>query len=443
MDGNCPVELDSLTREWIVGEEGTCFAARVIEWIERLEQTPSGPLLLATAKPVEFTVAFMAALLTQRPLVLGNPCWGELEWAAVASQIKPAIIVGEVAIEISKEVNSLPAGAILIPTGGSTGGVRFAFHDWQSLSAAVSGWSLFLGDGVERLVCLLPLYHVSGLMQLVRSFHLGIALEFVEDVESEAFKKSLSSGAVVSLVATQLERILKKPALLAVLKGTKAIFVGGGPLRKETAEAARNSNLPLVLSYGMTETAAMVTALPIQEFLDGAFNAGRPLGETKLTILDAKNHACKIGEVGRIQIESPSLFHGYHKNKFLTPKAGTYLSDDEGFLDAKGCLHILGRRDQLINSGGEKIDPRQIETVLLEAKLVTAALVVGQPDPDWVEQVVLFYVSPEELNIKELLSGRLSGHKVPKLSIRVPELPLNLQGKTDWVEVRRLVQAYL
>jgi O-succinylbenzoic acid--CoA ligase len=374
---------------------------------------------------------------------LGNPNWGELEWAAVASQIKPTVVVGEIAIEITQEATSLPAGAILIPTGGSTGGVRFACHDWQSLSSAVSGWSSFLGDGVARLVCLLPLYHVSGLMQLVRSFHLGIALEFVGDVENDAFKDSLSSGAVVSLVPTQLERILKKPELLAALKGTKAIFVGGGPIRKETAEAARNSNLPLVLSYGMTETAAMVTALPVQEFLDGAFNAGHSLGHTKLTILDAKGHACKTEEVGRIQIESPSLFHGYHNKHSSASMAGSYLSDDEGFLDATGCLHILGRRDHLINSGGEKIDPRQIETVLLEAELVTAALVVGQPDPVWVEQVVLFYVSPKELNIKELLAGRLSGHKMPKLSIRVPELPLNLQGKTDWVEVRRLVQAYL
>ena len=211
----------------------------------------------------------------------------------------------------------------------------------------------------------------------------------------------------------------------------------------ETAEAARDLGLPLVLSYGMTETAAMITALPAREFLGGAFNAGLPLGNTRLSILDAEGRVCELGTAGRIQIECPSLFHGFHKNSSSTPKTGTYLSDDKGFLDDAGYLHILGRSDYKINSGGEKIDPHQIETVLLEEEAISAALVVGQPDPVWVEQVVLFYVSPQELNIKELLSGKLSGHKVPKLSIRVPELPLNLQGKIDWVQVRHLVQVYL
>ena len=441
MEREPPFELASLKRDWIEGVRGGLFSERVAAWLEDLKATRPGPVLLAEEDGLEFTAVFMAAVYLRRPVVLGNPRWGSVEWSAVAEQLKPARVVGIAPLEVGGAVSDLSAGAILIPTGGTSGGVRFAHHDWATLRVAAEGWLTFAGAGVERVFCVLPLYHVSGLMQWVRSFIGSIQFAMGTWADIPHFGGGVKQGVVVSLVATQLERLLKDAAAVEALRGMEAIYMGGGPMREETAERARAEKLPLVLSYGMTETGAMVAALGVEAFMAGAFHAGRALCHASLSIIDGAGKICAPGVVGRIRVASKALFYGYHAVRAEGLRDGGFLTDDAGFLDKEGQLHVVGRIDRLIQSGGEKVDPLEVEAAMLQVAGVEAALVLGQADAEWVERVVAFYVAESDLDLSLPLAGLLTAHKRPKLILRVAALPLNASGKVDSVKVAALLRA--
>ena len=347
MESEKPFSLESLQRDWISKVSGLEFSKRVGLWLERLEAMPAGPVLLAEQDEVEFAVVFMASVYSKRPLVLGNPSWGSLEWEAVAAQIKPARTVGTCSIQASGAVSDLPDGAILIPTGGTSGGVRFAYHDWNSLSVAANGWLAFAGSEGMRILCVLPLFHVSGLMQLIRSFLGELTLEFKAWKEIPQYANKQNEDRVVSLVATQLEYLLADAQAIRALQGMRAIYMGGGPMRKETAERARAASLPLVLSYGMTETGAMVSAMDATAFLEGAFHAGRTLEHATVSIVDKAGKLCAVGETGRIKVFSQALFSGYHADASECLQGGAFVTEDEGFLDKRtvACFRSAGSID--------------------------------------------------------------------------------------------------
>jgi O-succinylbenzoic acid--CoA ligase len=441
METEQPFELEALQGDWICGTPGTVFAERVAEWMEVLRVAKPGPVLLVTKDRLEFAAVFMAAVYLGRPLVLANPEWGAVEWTAVESQLSAARVVGKVPLQAAEAPSELKAGAILIPTGGSSGGVRFACHDWATLSVAAKGWLTFAGPEARRLHCVLPLFHVSGLMQLVRSFIGGLQLEFGAWEDIPKLDQRESCGRVVSLVATQLERLLEAPAAVEGLRGMTAIFMGGGPMRPEMAERARAEALPLVLSYGMTETGAMLTALPKEDFLKGAFHAGQALGHARIRIVDPAGNPCSVEKRGRIEVQTLALFKGYHGKPEVGLTGDRYRTDDLGFLGAKGELHFVGRLDALIQSGGEMVDPREVEAAILNLEGVKAALVLGQADAEWVERVVAFYVGGVDLDVIARLGGVLARHKLPKCCLQVEALPLNAAGKVDAAKVADLLSA--
>ena len=135
-----------------------------------------------------------------------------------------------------------------------------------------------------------------------------------------------------------------------------------------------------------------MAALPADEFLAGESAAGRPLGHVHIDLLTECNTLCRAGERGRIRLSGGSLFKAYRGRLGGGLNAdGMYMTDDEGCFDAQGRLHIIGRRDRLIISGGEKIDPLEVERALRRTGAVDEVLVLGWPDPEWGHQLVAFY----------------------------------------------------
>ena len=201
------------------------------------------------------------------------------------------------------------------------------------------------------------------------------------------------------------------------------------------AEQARVLRLPIILSYGMTETAAMVAAMPTEEFLAGRVTAGRPLDHVTVDIVSPTGSRCAVGEPGRIRIAGDCLFKGYRGSSGGLQGDGRYLTDDEGFVDEQDRLHVIGRIDRLIVSGGEKIDPREVEVAIRETGLVEEVLAVGRSDPEWGQMLVAFYTTSTDSEVSKDLEGRvreqLANYKRPKQMIRVPKLPLNEKGKLD------------
>ena len=425
------LDLDELRRDWIDGISGEDFVARVQGYLGRVEALTrpeqARGLLLAERDPIEFAAAFFAAVLLDVPVILANPNWGAQEQAELSALVSPAIRLGRGFIYegrggrerthgvdsdagvASRGPTSLELGSILIPTGGSTGGVKLAVHTWDSLCAACEGVQHLLGGGPIDSCCVLPLYHVSGLMQLLRAYVTGGQIRFDEDAVA---------GRCLSYVPTQLQRAMSSEARLQTLQTARAIFVGGAALPESIAQQARDCQLPIIPVYGMTETAAMVAAVPVADFLQTPHAGAVPLG-------GARFH---IEADGRLRIFSPALFLGYQGQPCIDRSAG-YLTDDEARLDDEGRLHVIGRKDRLINSGGEKIDPREVESAVAQLEGVEQVLAVGLPDPEWGQRLVVYYTGREQTNWKAPLRENLVNYKIPKELRHVDALPLDEKGK--------------
>lgn len=454
MERTPPFELKALRRDWIAGVSGAAFVARVKRRIVALKARPdirARGVMVAEKDPVRFAAAFFAAVYLDVPIILANRRWGLREWEEVSAVMNPARIYGATPLNTKARdaIKPLPSGSIYIATGGSSGGVKFARHQWETLSAAWEGLRGFMGPGPYNACCILPLFHVSGLMQLVRAFlsQGQIAFPDFQELQGGVFPDFEPGTLCLSLVPTQLQRLMALQGASDQLQNCRAIFIGGGPLPDSVAERARELKLPLVLSYGMTETAAMVAALPPDEFLAGQTNAGRPLNHAQIDIMCGDDFVCEIGKSGRIRIRAESLFDSYRGSLGGGLSEDGYWTDDEGYYDALGRLHIVGRTDRLIISGGEKIDPREVEEAIRQTGAVRDVLAIGWPDPEWGQKLVAFYttagVDSDARKWEAEIRADLANYKLPKLMIHVPLLPLNNRGKVDHKWMERLINQTL
>jgi len=436
------IHLDALQRDWIVGTTGEVFYQQVLRRVAHIEAVGNDVhvrgVMILESEPLRFVAASFAAVHHGVPVILANPKWQRVEWERVVTLVNPALIFGQSPISAAARagIQHPKAGTILIPTGGSSGGVKFAIHRWETLVAACEGLSSFIGPSPIHCCCVLPLFHVSGLMQLVRSFVTGgqIAFPDFKALQAGTFPDLPTNSLCLSLVPTQLQRLMAQQGLTPWLMALRAIFVGGASIPGSVEQRARALKLPVVLSYGMTETAAMVTALPSDEFLAGNTNVGRPLSHALVKVIREDGSVCPVGEPGQVRINAKSLFMGYPQRPAGENRIG-YLTDDEGYFDSLGRLHIVGRSDRLIISGGEKIDPREVEQAIMDTGAVEQVLVIGWPDAEWGHRLVAFYVpSVVEGNQRQWeaeLRADLANYKLPKQMIQVPILPLNERGKVD------------
>ncbi len=454
MERPAPFDLSDLRRDWIAGTEGKNLLLRVRRRVARIDrqlaEARARGVLINESDPVRFCAAFFAAVHRRVPAIVAKPHWGRLEWSETAAQVHPAFVFGPTPPRTSEPTRKidLHPGTVLIPTGGTTRGVRFAVHTWDSFSAAVDGLLAFIGPGPVESCCVLPLHHVSGLMQVLRSFISGGGVFFPDfsDLQAGRFPAVPPATLCLSLVPTQLQRLVAQRRIAEKLALCRVVFLGGAPAPDSLLDRVRTFKIPLVPCYGMTETAAMVTALPPDEFLSGITNAGRPLAHGRVQIICPNGRACPVGHSGRIRVSGPSLCRGIHgQPRSVTPEG--LLTDDEGYIDPLGRLHVVGRVDRMIISGGEKIDPAEIENVLCETGGIRHALVIGWPDPHWGQRVVAFYVTAGIENEIERwereIRSELSHYKVPKTMIHVPRLPLDERGKVDHRRVQTLIASRL
>jgi o-succinylbenzoate---CoA ligase len=361
--------------------------------------------IIATGNTEQFIIEFLAAVSLEIPVFLTDPRWGEVE----QQQFTDLITQG-----------TPNPGTIMIPTGGTSGQLKLAIHSSATLSAAVQGFQEFYNVAEINSHCLLPLHHVSGLMQLWRSITTNGHFTTNEAVP-EAF---------ISLVPTQLQRWL--PDRSEWLRSFKTVIIGGAPAATNLLAAARNAQIPLSPSYGATETAAMVAALPVADFLAGAVGCGQPLPHAQL---------CIQPSTGRIEIKSLSLMLGYYPN--LREPQKYWLTDDLGEFDELGNLQIIGRESQKIISGGEKIFPEQVEAAILATGLVTDVCVLGVPDPEWGDRVVACYVGAvDPLVLQIAVADRLAAFKRPKAWFVLAAIPRNSQGKVDRSRLRQQINPW-
>ena len=284
---------------------------------------------------------------------------------------------------------------LVIGSGGSSGGRKWCLQSWRNLNQSAHSCGLWLeGIGIDpsrvQVVNPLPSDHMGGLMPQVRAQRweaplLAITPAELKDLEA-LLQRSTEIGAggrepLISLVPTQLQRLLQQPAGIRWLQQFRLIWVGGAALSPALAHQARAHRLALSPCYGATETAAMVCAMDPSSFLAGADGCGQPLSDVQLQ-LEPKTNA--------IEVKTKRLSAGWLDGSTLQPFAdaeGWWRSGDGGQLSSNG-LQVLGRLDGALNSGGATVFPEQIEAALAGVPGVEALLVVGVPDPQWGEKLV-------------------------------------------------------
>jgi O-succinylbenzoic acid--CoA ligase len=313
--------------------------------------------------------------------------------------------------------------AAVVATSGSTGAPKGVVLSRAAIRASVEATHQWLG-GVGDWALALPPYYVAGLMVLARA-HLGStrAVPVRSDLDDLAeVAAALSARRYISLVPPQLDRALHHRGVAEALAGFSAVLVGGGPSSDLLVRRAAAAGIKVVTTYGMSETCG------------GCVYDGQPL----------RGVAVDIAEDGRIMIRSSSLFSGYRLRPDLTNEAvvdGSLRTQDRGRWQAERLV-VLGRMDDVVITGGFKVDLGEVERRVQRwaGERDAHAAVLGVPDPVW--GTVIIVVSDAAGSLSELQAAvreSLPAYAVPRELIFLDRLPWLASGKLDRVAMRSMV----
>jgi O-succinylbenzoic acid--CoA ligase len=324
--------------------------------------------------------------------------------------------------------------AVVLATSGSTGAPKAVELSAAALTASASASLRHIGAGPgERWLCCLPAFHIAGIGVLVRSLIAGLEPVIVPAVTPEILA---ASGCVhVSMVPTQLRRLLDAGASPGPI-GT--VLLGGAASSDALLAQARAGGWRVVTTYGMSETCG------------GCVYDGVPLDDVSVRlgpVLSGADAGPSATDAGQIQISGPVLFSGYLGQPDLTTAAlrdGWFHTADLGWWRADGTLGVRGRADDVINTGGEKVVPGEVEAVLGTCEGVADVVVVGIPDAEWGEAVTAFVVAadpadpPDLERLRSRVREAVSVYAAPKRVVLMPEFPLLPSGKPDRLALRHI-----
>ena len=321
----------------------------------------------------------------------------------------------------------------LLSTSGSSGTPKIAVHALaQHLESARGAAAWFGLTSADRWLLTLPTWHVAGLGIVLRTMLSGAELCIPAFDAPLAHALAEHRPTHVSLVTTQLQRLLDDAAATAHLADCKAVLVGGGPIPVALRRRALDAGVSLVVSYGSTETSALVAASADPAVIRVPDTAGRTLPERRIEVDDA----------GRIRVGGPTLFRGYWVAGGIVDmrdEDGLFASGDIGALSESGVLTVSGRADRMFISGGENVHPEEIEAALLSITGVTEAVVVSVPSAEFGRRPVGFVRGASDAaRIEGALRETLPGFKVPDALYALPRSPGRLKADLAQLEALAL-----
>lgn len=332
----------------------------------------------------------------------------------------------------------------IIYTSGTTGRPKGAMltygnHWWNAI-----GSGLNLGGHRDDVwLAAVPLFHVSGLSIVMRSLIHGFAILLHQRFDPALANRAIDVQGVTlaSVVSVMLSRMLEERGERKYPPHLRAVLVGGGPVPETLLRRALDLGMPVLQTYGMTETASQAATLPPHDALRKLGSAGKPLFPVELKV-DAPP-----GEVGEILVRGPGVSPGYYrrpKESKASRREGWFRTGDLGWLDAEGYLYVVDRRSDLIISGGENVYPAEVERVLESHPAVLEAGVAAKADERWGQVPIAFVVpksSPSQKLAAELIAycrSKMARYKAPVEVHFVPELPRNAAGKLARHRLREL-----
>ena len=357
-------------------------------------------------------------------LVPVNPRLGAAERAWITDGAK---LVLDEPVDDGDEADVEPRSSIdpsaphsIIHTSGTTARPKPVVLSYGNYHASATASAAHLGvRDDDAWLGVLPLFHVGGLQVLIRSAIYGTCAVVHDGFDVDRVRAALEAGEVTlaSFVATMVRRL--RDAGWEDAPRLRAALVGGGPVPADLLEWAAARSLPLMATYGMTETCSQVVT---------GSGPGEP--PRALPGVDLKTS----GE-GELLVRGPMVASG------ALADDGWLHTGDRGHVAPGGSVHVEGRIDDTIVTGGENVAAAEVEEALLSHPSVRDAGVVGLPDPEWGQVVTAYVVVADGVTDEELIAHareRLAGYKLPKAVHRMEELPRNAAGKL----LRRALPAY-
>jgi o-succinylbenzoate---CoA ligase len=332
--------------------------------------------------------------------------------------------------------------AALVATSGSTGTPRLARLSHRALLAGAHASATHLGvTDDDRTLLALPLAHVGGLMTFIRAL---VGRRTLVPFDPGASLLGRLPELAQALVQHQITQLSVVPALLdrllspdvGLVPGSlRAVLVGGAPCSRPLLVRAHERGLPVLTTYGLTEACAQVATRRYTERHqpsppeDAPATIGVALPGVELRVVD-----------GVLELRGPTLFSGYAGISGSNPAGAWFRTGDRAVITPEGELALQGRVSDVIITGGENVDPVEVEAALEALAGITEACVIGLPDATFGEIVAAVYVAAEspldqEAALRDLRT-RLAPHKLPRLLVPVPSLARLSSGKVDRRRVR-------
>jgi acyl-CoA synthetase (AMP-forming)/AMP-acid ligase II len=339
------------------------------------------------------------------------------------------------------DVNSV---ALVLHTSGSTGRPKRVPLAHANLSISAGNVARSYGLGPDDVsLCVMPLFHVHGLVaSTLATLSTGGTVVVPAKFSPLSFWRVAKDYGVTwySAVPTLHQLLLarvgdaasRRPAGTERLRFIRSCSAALPPQVMSALEAAFGA--PVLEAYGMTEAAHQMTSNPLPPAQRKPGSVG-PGTDVRISIMDAAGRHLPVGERGEVVIQGPNVIRGYENNPEANATSfvdGWFRTGDQGYLDADGYLTLVARIKELINRGGEKISPREIDEVLLAHPAVAEAVCFGVPHKTWGEEVAAAVVVREAVSEADLLAHcreRLADYKRPKQIYITDAIPRTATGK--------------
>ena len=286
----------------------------------------------------------------------------------------------------------------------------------------------------------LPMYHAGGLAPIYRSVLYGTSLSLQREFDPEATRAALSSAeaTTVSLVPTMLDKLLDSGPIPEL----RFVLLGGAPCPPELLERAHERYVPIAPTYGMTEAASQIATARPEEAQVAPESVGHPLMFADVTVVDETGVPREAGKPGEIVVSGAMITPGYLDDEVTNERFinGGLRTGDRGYRDEAGRVHVLGRADDVIITGGENVDPAEVSARLREHPAVADCAVVGVEDDQWGQRVAALVVpggwtAPSAAAIETHCRDRLAGYKCPRTIGFADVLPRTESGTVDTTAV--------
>jgi long-chain acyl-CoA synthetase len=406
---------------------------------------------------------FLAHGLLDRLIVCEDDHWGKVGTSQIELPDHPAVITYRQFIDGATKPSQWPSidvedVALLQYTGGTTGLPKGAMLSHGNLTAAVSMYDVWgrpareKRDAIERVICVLPLFHIFALtVVLLSSIRRGNLISLHQRFDVEAVMRDIEVKRATAFpgVPTMWIAIAALPDLdKRDLSSLVSCGSGGAPLPVEVATIfERKVGMKLKSGWGMTETCSPGTGHPPEgPDKPGSIGLMLPGIEMDVVSLQDPTKVLSIGEVGEIRIRGPNVTKGYWNRPKETAEAfvgDRFLTGDIGYMDGDGYYYLVDRKKDMIISGGFNVYPQMIEQAIYTHAAVQEVIVIGIPD-DYRGEAAKAFIKlrdgAEPFTLEELrahLAGKIGKHELPAALEFVAELPRTPVGKLSRHELRR------